>query len=387
MVLDIPRGPRRSAYAVTDDQRDKNDNTAEEPLVSWLDDPKIVRVRKERSDVLSSVASHDYSTVRNRVAAMLNVYPKARDSDVTLALRYWETFQSDLFNRDSIAPRNLFKLERMTTITRVRAKLQNEYGLFQADPSIHNKRKQKEEEVKEDVLGDAEPRRVVSIFSDETGKNGTYVIVGSVWALSGRAVFEVTREIEAWKKGTPFATREIHFTRFRRKDSPLVRAYLDLILTHRGYLSFKAIAVRRQDTRRPIEEVVRRLHEHMITEGARHELDSNRFDLPRSLEVTIDDEDSLDVFSLRDMKRNAGEALRQLYEGQLAVSSVEKTNSRLSAFVQLADVVAGAVNRKLNHEGARNFKDDFADMIVEALGLELDEARVPGVDTAVFLKV
>lgn len=372
---------------MTDDKQDENDNAGAKPLVSWLDDPKIARVRKERSEILSSVVSHDYSTVRNRVAAILNVYPTARDSDVTLALRYWETFQGELFSQDGIVPRNLFKLERMTTITRVRAKLQNEYGLFQADPSVRNKRKQKEEEVKEDVLEDAEPRRVVSIFSDETGKNGTYVIVGSVWALSGRAVFEVTREIESWKKDTPFATREVHFTRFRRDDLRFVRSYLDLILGHRGYLSFKAIAVPRQDTRRPIEEVVHRLHEHMIIEGARHELDSNRFDLPRSLEVTIDDENSLDVFSLRDMKRNAGEALRQPYDGRLVVSSVEKTNSRISAFVQLADVVAGAMNRKLNHEGERNFKDDFSEMIIEALGLELDEARVPGVDTAVLLKV
>ena len=318
---------------------------------------------------------------------MLNVYPKTRNSDVTLALHYWETFQSDLFSQDGIAPRNLFKLERMTTITRARAKLQNEYGLFQADPSIRNQRKQKEEEVKEDVLEDAEPRRVVNIFSDETGKNGTYVIVGSVWVLNGRSVFEVTREIEAWKKDTPFANREIHFTRFRRGDSQHVRAYLDLILAHRGYLSFKAIAVRRQDTRRPIVEVVQRLHEHMIKEGARHELETNRFDLPRSLEVTIDNEDSLDAFSLREIKSKVGEALLQPYHGHLVIGSVEKTNSRLSALVQLADVVAGAMNRKLNHAGNRNFKDDFADMIAEALGLELDEARVPGVDTAVFLKV
>ena len=372
---------------MTDDIQDENTNAVEEPLISWLDDPKIVMVRKERRGVLSSVVSHDYSTVLNRVAAILNVYPKTRDSDVALALRYWETFQGDLFNQDSITPRNLFKLERMTTITRVRAKLQNKYGLFLADPSVRNKRKQKEEEVKEDVLEDAEPRRVINIFSDETGKTGTYVIVGSVWALSGRSVFDVTREINTWKKDTPFAAREIHFTRFRRDDLSVVRSYLDLILGHRGYLSFKAIAVRREDTRRPIEQVVHRLHEHMITEGIQHELENNRFDLPRSLEVTIDDEDSLDIFSLREMKRNTAEALRQSYSGQLVVNSVEKTNSRLSAFVQLADVVAGAMNRKLNHQGDRNHKDDLSDMIVEALGLELDEARVPGVDTAVLLKL
>lgn len=369
------------------DNLEEERSQVEDTLVSWLDDPRVVRVRRERSEVISSVLSHDYSTVRNRVAAILNVYPEARDSDVALALHYWQTFQSDWFNQAGIAPRNLFKLERMTTITRVRAKIQNEYGLFQADPSVRNKRKQKEEEVKDDVLEDAEPRRMVNIFSDETGKTGKYVVVASVWALSGRTVFEVTKAVEDWKRETHFANREMHLTRFGRNDVQLVRSYLDLILAHRGYLSFKAVAVKREETRRPIEEVICRLHEYMIVEGAQHEVQNNRFDLPRALQATIDDEDSFDIFALKDMQKQANDTFQKAYDGQLIVDSISKISSRASAFVQLADVVAGAINRKLNHQGARNHKDELADIIANGIGLDLAEGQVSGIDTAVLLKL
>lgn len=369
------------------EDNDEQDTEDDAPSVSWLDDPRIVKIRKERAEVLSSVAGQDYSTVRNRVAALLNIYPQARNSDVTLAIKYWETFQRDLYSGDGIDPKNLFKLERMTTITRVRAKIQNDYGLFQSDPSVRHRRKQREEEVKDDVLADAEPRRLVSVFSDETGKNGAHVVVASVWVLNGRAVFEISQEIADWRKGTPFEAREIHFARFRRDDVELVRTYLDLLLAHRGYLSFKAIAAVQAGSRRSVEEIVQRLHEFTIVEGVRHEHDSHRFDLPRTIKLTIDDEDSLDDIALRDIRRNASQDLERRFGRDVSIDQITKANSRHSELIQLADVIAGAINRRLNHVGDRNYKDEIADMLIDALGLHLDQNDVPGIDTAVLLNL
>lgn len=48
--------------------------------------------------------------------------------------------------------------------------------------------------------------------------------------------------------------------------------------------------------------------------------------------------------------------------------------------MQLADVVAGAINRKKNHKGESGHKDDMADMIIERLDIQLELDDIPDVD-------
>jgi hypothetical protein len=55
--------------------------------------------------------------------------------------------------------------------------------------------------------------------------------------------------------------------------------------------------------------------------------------------------------------------------------------------IQLADLIAGAVNRRLNHRGDRNFKDEMADQIIEELGLKLEEENLPDLDAAALFRV
>lgn len=54
---------------------------------------KQQRIEKEKKELLASLATGDFSSQRSRVAAILNQYPASRNSDVTLALKYWSTFQ------------------------------------------------------------------------------------------------------------------------------------------------------------------------------------------------------------------------------------------------------------------------------------------------------
>ncbi|WP_238361281.1 hypothetical protein [Burkholderia thailandensis] len=54
---------------------------------------------------------------------------------------------------------------------------------------------------------------------------------------------------------------------------------------------------------------------------------------------------------------------------------------------QLADVIAGAANRRLNFKGERNHKDDIADRVMDTLGLTLEEGEAPEVDAAVLFRV
>jgi flagellar biosynthesis/type III secretory pathway chaperone len=160
-----------------------------------LDPKKLARIEKEKKELLAALAGGNFSTQRTKVAAILNLFPDSRNSDIALALKYWEIFQPDIYNPTGIMPKDLFKLERLHYIVRARAKIQNEYGLFQADEKIKHHRKKQEEVMHEAVLEDAAPKRVVHVFSDETGKTHDFVVVAAVWVLSGIAVFKITQAI------------------------------------------------------------------------------------------------------------------------------------------------------------------------------------------------
>jgi len=348
---------------------------------------KRQKIEKEKRELLASLATGDFSSQRSRVAAILNQYPASRNSDVTLALKYWSTFQPDLYNEAGILPRDMFKLERLHYIVRARAKIQNEYGLFLADPDIKRRRRANEEKMEQAVLADAAPRHVVKVFSDETGKNQKFVSVASVWVLSGRAVFTLNQAIRKWQDGSRLAGREIHFASFGKKDLESLQGYLEVVLANREFLSFKVVAVEKARTRRPIEEVVKKLHEFMLIKGVEHEVESGRMSLPREMEVVLDEEQSLDPFVLSDLKNSVANSCEVKYSTSLRIESIQAVSSRNSSLVQLADVVAGAVNRKLNHEGDRNYKDDMADLVFGMLDLDFSEDGIPGLDASALFKI
>lgn len=352
-----------------------------------LDPKKLARIEKEKKELLAALAGGNFSTQRTKVAAILNLFPDSRNSDIALALKYWEIFQPDIYNPTGIMPKDLFKLERLHYIVRARAKIQNEYGLFQADEKIKHHRKKQEEVMHEAVLEDAAPKRVVHVFSDETGKTHDFVVVAAVWVLSGRAVFKITQAINEWKEKSAWANREIHFAKFGRMDFDTLKEYLGVIHKNREFLSFKVIAVQKSKTNRKIEEVVAKLHEHMLVRGAEHEIRQGRMDLPREIGVTIDEEQSLDPFALSEMKRKITADFVRYYEEQLQLISIETVSSRNSALVQLADLIAGAVNRQLNHVGDKNYKDEMSDWVIHTLDLTLDEEGVPGLDVSALFRV
>ncbi|NSX06875.1 DUF3800 domain-containing protein [Cupriavidus gilardii] len=348
---------------------------------------KLVKTEKEKAALLSSLAAGDFRTTRTRVAFILNLYKDARNSDVTLAIKYWEQFQPDLYSRHGILPQNLFKLERFHLIVRARAKIQNEYGLFLADDEVRRYRRRNEEAMEADVIADAASRGVIQVFADETGKTQRYVTVAAVWALAGRAVFDVSNAVQNWKKATPWANREIHFARLGNKDAPILQGLLDVIANHREFLSFKIISFEREGSQRTVENIIARLHEYMLVRGLEHEVQNGRVALPVTVTMTLDEEPSLDEIGRSDLKAAVARRYADVFGGGANVDSVVSVRSHHSILVQLADLIAGAVNRRLNPPpGERGGKDDMADSIVEALGL-VDHQEDVGLDAFARLHV
>lgn len=160
-----------------------------------------------------------------------------------------------------------------------------------------------------------------------------------------------------------------------------------LIGQNREFLSFMAIAIERATLKRPIEEVVRRLHELMLVRGAEHEIRNNRIKLPHEIRLTVDAEQSLDVIACVDIKNRVAAAYRAAYGEQLVVDDVSSIASHKSEMVQLADVIAGAVNRRRNHKGDRGHKDEMADAIIDSLGIKLEKDDIPDIDASAWLSI
>ena len=102
--------------------------------------------------------------------------------------------------------------------------------------------------------------------------------------------------------------------------------------------------------------------------------------------MTIDEEQSLDSFALSEMKRRVANDFDRMYGDRLQLNDVQTTSSRNSP-VQLADLIAGAVNRRLNHTAEKNYKDEMAEWIVHTLDLALDEEGIPGLDVSALFRV
>lgn len=352
-----------------------------------VDPKKLEKLECEKKELLSSLAGGDFSKQKTKVAHILNLYPESRNSDITLALKYWETFQADIYNPQGILPKDLFRLERLHYIVRARAKIQNEYDLFTPNKEVKRFRRKHEEEMNEAVLEDAKPRRLVHVYADETGKTQNYVVVSSVWVLTGRAVFTVSQAITSWQEQSLWAKREIHFAKLGKKDLEVLKEYLGVIVKNREFLSFKSIAVERARTKRSIEQVVEKLHEHMLLRGAEHEIGSKRIGLPQKIEVTLDHEQSLDAIALDELRRRINAQYAAKYSAEVEVSQIETISSRNSPLVQLSDLVAGAINRKMNNAGEKNYKDEMADLVIHMLDLQFEQDKVEGLDVSALFKI
>ena len=352
-----------------------------------LDPDRAAARIKAKESLIAALAGGDFSNQQTKVAYILNLHPPARNSDVALSLKYWETFQPDIYDPNGIKPADFFKLDRVPFLVRARAKIQNEYELFQAEEKVRRRRKGREDDMQEAVLADPAPRPVLQVFSDETGKGEDNVIIGSVWALNGRAVYDVSTAIKRWQAQSKFETREIHFSALSKGDIVAMAEYINVVASNREFLSFKLIAMNKRNSRRSIEEILHRLHELMLVRGMRHEVASGRVAKPRQVSVTMDDEQSMDRIALADIRNRVADGIqRERLEGLTLDDSFMTVSSKISPLVQLADVIAGAANRKLNFKGERNAKDEIADYVIDTLQLSIEE--VPSdLDAGAFFRV
>ncbi len=327
-------------------------------------------VELERQEVLDHVSSFTVDTIRDKTAWILNHYPDARDSDITLQLRYWEEFESNIYHGGLIDPKDLYKLTHLTTLARARAKIQNEYKLFLATPEVREKRGTLSEEEKQKAIEDKPHYPVFTVYMDDSGKNADFLIIGSIWFLAEyMTVYNAIREV---KERTSF-NKEFHFKELDRASLPIYKEVVDIFWEHASAVSFKLISIPRSGIGK-VRDAFTDMYYHLLIQGINHESETGRAPLPRNLQVWIDTEETnLDKLLVANLEDRMTQATQTHFERKLVLDRVLTVDSEKNLLLQIADMFTGSVNRILNRSGTtRNHKDELAEYFLNRFRINLD---------------
>jgi hypothetical protein len=324
---------------------------------------------REKNELLLRLVANNIVYLKDRVAFILNTSVEARNSDIDLAWMYWQTYQSERFDGTHITRDQMMKLTRLSSIARERARIQNQYKLFQADPEVKRFRYIREGDFKQAAIDEKpEGHGFYHVYIDETGKTDPFLSIGSLWILKHGGASDVLKifEINKWKKDNEI-TSEFHFSKVTKHKVASYKIFFEKFLSLFPQVSFKLITLNRQGISNQNQAIVD-LTYHLLDKGVRHEDETGRAPLPRRLQVTLDEEEKgSDRLKLENIKERLN---RQKMEG-LRLGLFEVASSSGNYFIQIVDLFTGAVNRKLNNPNGDSFKDELADHILELVGLDI----------------
>ena len=327
-------------------------------------------IEEERARILDAVTSARLDTMQHRVAWILSRDPDARDSDVRLMLEYWRAFHPDMYSGGMIDPRLLYILPRQISLTRARAKLQNTYRLFQATPEVQASRRSLSEEHRQRNAEQRPEAPVITVAADETGKNGTYLIVGSVWMLASEQLHDTMARYYDFRlrRGIKY---EFHFRNIKPQKLSIYRDFVDAVVRPAAAVSFRAIGIERAGLH-DIDATLQVMFTQLLLLGIEKETETGRAPLPRRLEFWKDqDNRSQDRVMLAAIHQRIVESAASRFEGQLypedTFSSITSDGSPL---IQIADLFAASLNRKMNEANeVASAKSEFATYFLEAVSM------------------
>jgi len=359
-------------FEIEDDELQKNKSKSE-------------NIEKEKIELLNRVLSGNINSTKERVGYLLNNFPETRNSDIDLAWLYWTTFENKLFDGQVITKSQLNKLTKIYTLSRTRAKIQNEYMLFQADDIVKKHRGKLELEKRNQALDDKPTNLpVYSVYIDETGKTGQFLSVGSLWIIDGGySAFKTSQILSEWKKHNNIDF-EFHFTKLNKNRVQIYKDFFLKFLSLNPTIGFKIIIINKEGLK-DITKAITDLTFHLIDKGISHENISGRAPLPRTLQVWIDEEEKgSDKLKLENLK----ERIKGQQIDGLILKNFEAISSKENHYIQAVDLFTSAVNRKLHPQDKDgHFKDDLADFILNLLKFDINKINQMNLDidkSAVF---
>jgi hypothetical protein len=263
---------------------------------------------------------------------------------------------------------NLLDIQRAPSITRERARIQNDYRLFLASPEVRARRGKLSEEEKDRALQHvAYPK--YSGYADESGKTDNYLVVGSIWFLFGPELVRVIHSVDALRAVHKFKG-ELHFKTIRAEHLPFYKAVADALLAEAPTVSFTSLSLDRRGHKN-VDEALRQLYFHLVLRSVEHFHESGRAPLPRALDFLKDQEnEGPDRLLLADLKTRLQEASETRFRGELSPDRFAARPSSDVLGLQLADLYTSSISRVLNAAGARGTpRDEFADYFLGRLGM------------------
>ncbi|MDB5193755.1 MAG: hypothetical protein JWQ96_3318 [Segetibacter sp.] len=345
---------------------EQNDNTEE--TAKTVDPKKLEKIERERKALLNRVISGNIENLQDKVTYVLNNFDAARNSDADMLWLYWQTFDYDKFKGSISSSQELKSLTKPASIVRERAKIQNVYNLFKANERVRRFRKTLEGDKRDEAIND-KPAGIgqYSVYIDETGKTQDYLSVASLWVLKYQmSQIETLTTLQKWKKEKQI-DYEFHFSELSKHKVNSFKDFFTKFLGLNPEAGFKIIVLNNKGLADKAAALTD-LTCHLILKGIEHENSSGRATLPRVLQVWIDeDEQGSDQLKIENIKeRIKGQKIPSLYLGDM--SAVE---SKGNFNIQAIDLFAGAVNRKLHYPEGGNFKDSFADFVLDSIGFDI----------------
>jgi hypothetical protein len=283
---------------------------------------------------------------------------------------FWREFQPDLFAEFLEDPVQTYpKLARLTSLARSRAKIQNDYRLFQASRAIRQRRKQLSEEERTHHAEDVAPSPTITVYADESGKTGQHLLVGSVWFIDSADTWRLLHKVTEWRRASGF-DGEFHFSELTEATLGAYNAFIDLVFAEIPLISFKSVRAPRAGIR-SVESAFDWLFYELVRRGLEHEHSTGRAVMPRRL-ILYKDEDSegrgRDVIALAKLKESLTTASATHFGGGLLVEVCEALNSKDQPLLQLADLYTGSLNRALvRQQSSARAKDVFADRLLDRI--------------------
>ena len=356
---------------------------SEKPLDNKKELSKKERAEKSRAKLIGNLAANRLIGVREKVAYILNHFPDTRNSDTKLAFKYWELFHPDSFTNRTIDEENFTTLTRYTSITRARAKIQNEFRLYQADTHIKNRRKNLSEQEKDDQVADKPGLPIIYFYLDESSKNSKYVAVGGLCSLDSFRGYKLTEHLKDWRKKNAIKS-EFHFSQMSKKKLDEYKSFFREAYGFADTLSFKVSLLSHSGLRRDMDDIIRGLYQHFVGHSIDHEISQKRVTLPRRVSIFKDKEGEADSILVSRIKESLEAYYVTKYDRKLSLESITPVDSRNNDFLQLADLFIGSVCRVVNRpdSASRNHKDQLADYVLSLLGIDFSSTSSTNQDSS-----
>jgi hypothetical protein len=253
--------------------------------------------------------------------------------------------------------------------------------LFQASAPVRQRRGKLAEEERDRAINEGPPASSLAVFADESGKNQDNLIVGGIWFGNSHELFALDRQIEAWRTRAKFED-ELHFVDINEQNEARYREVFEVVMNNASSISFKALRLERRGIKN-IDAALDELFYHMLVDGVRHEHETGRSPLPKTLQFWKDQEepsrDKLRLAALRDRALQAGNAI---FDGRLRVGDFVAVESHKIDMMQIADLFIGALGRRINTPSETpKAKDRFSSYLLDRIGLP-DGPNQPSSDFA-----